>query len=155
MGGRSSPLPGLPEGLRLQALALLVLLLFVGGCQRIGLFSSGAGQGGREEAAPGSGTVYQGFLVIDGGRVPAALEIIGERRRTIRGILQTSEGVRAQGEGRIRGETLSLELTYGGRCPGQIDLEGDWDRDSHLYEGELTASDCTGTARGTFRFSAS
>jgi len=155
MGGNPNFLFGLRGRSRISTSFLLVFLLFLGGCHRIGLFSSGSG--GPEEEGPvaGSGTVYQGFLIIDGGNLPAALEIFREGRRTVRGILQTSEGVMAQGEGRIRGGTLTLELTYGGGCPGRLNLEGEWDQDELLYEGEVAVSDCTGTTGGTFQFAAS
>jgi hypothetical protein len=99
--------------------------------------------------------VYQGVLSIDGGDVPAALELIREGGRDVRGALQTSSGLMADGTGRIRGETLRLELTYGGDCPGRMLLEGEWDQSLGTFEGVLDASDCTGQSEGTFRFSAS
>jgi len=106
---------------------------------------------------PGSneGVVYQGFIEIDGGELPAALEIIRAGGRNIRGALQTSSGLLAEGEGRVRGKTLTLDLTYGGDCPGRMALEGEWDQDSRTYEGIVEASDCTGNGRGGFRFLAS
>jgi hypothetical protein len=99
--------------------------------------------------------VYQGFLEMDGGKVLAALEIIREGRQNVRGALQASSGLMAEGEGRLRGTTLSLDLVYGGDCPGRMSLEGEWDQDSQTYEGVVEASDCTGKGQGAFRFSAS
>ena len=108
-------------------------------------------------SGPGSdeGVVYQGFIEIDGGEFPAALEIIRAEGPSVRGALQTSSGLQAEGEGRIRGKTLTLDLTYGGDCPGRMALEGEWDEDTRTYEGIVEASDCTGSGRGGFRFSAS
>jgi len=131
------------------------VLLLLAGCQMIG--GSGSGPYGPE--APGAessqGVVYQGFLEMDGGKVLAALEIIQEGRRNVRGALQASSGLMAEGEGQLRGETLSLELAYGGDCPGRMSLEGEWDQDEGSYEGTVEASDCTGKSQGAFRFSTS
>lgn len=102
---------------------------------------------------PGSvqGVVYQGSVTLDGGTLPAGLEIIRSGGR-VRGALQTSSGLTADGQGRQRGNTLSLDLTYGGACPGTMSLEGEWDTDSRTYQGTVSAVDCTGKAHGTFKF---
>jgi hypothetical protein len=112
------------------------------------------------DSAPGNpelvrGVVYQGYIEIDQGKLSAALELVREGRQTVMGVLQTTSGLLAEGEGRLRGSTLRLELLYGGTCPGRMLLEGEWDRDSLTYEGTVEASDCTGGGGGTFRFSAS
>jgi hypothetical protein len=142
----SSPFSG--AGRRLAFRLLLTAPLLIAGCQVIG-------GSGSTESGSGQGVVYQGFIEIDGGSLPAALEIIREGRRGIRGALQATSGIMAEGEGRLRGQTLSLELVYGGNCPGRMSLEGEWDQDSRTYEGVVEASDCTGKGGGTFRFSAS
>lgn len=90
---------------------------------------------------------------MDGGNIPAALEIIKEGGRSVRGSLQTDLGILAEGTGEIRGRTLRLDLSYGGECPGRMLLEGQWDQSEMVYEGTVDASDCTGKGRGTFRFS--
>jgi hypothetical protein len=91
-------------------------------------------------------------MVLEGGEIPGALEIIREGRRGIRGALQTASGLRADGQGSLQGDKLSLELVYGGDCPGRMRLEGSWDEGEGRYEGTVQASDCTGNAAGTFRF---
>ncbi len=152
MGSPFFPFPR--DRRRLAPLLLVTVPLLLAGCQMIG--GSGSGPYGPEATGAGSnqGVVYQGFLEMDGGKVPAALEIIREGRRGVRGALQASSGLMAEGEGRLRGETLSLALIYGGDCPGRMSLEGEWDQGSRSYEGVVEASDCTGKSQGAFRFSA-
>ena len=130
----------------------VAVLLLLTGCQMIEGLGSGSGAPG-----PGStqGVVYQGFIEIDGGDLPAALEIIRHGGRAVRGALQASSGLMAEGEGQLRGQNLKLELTYGGDCPGRMSFDGEWDQESQSYEGEVEASDCTGSGKGRFRFSAS
>jgi hypothetical protein len=138
-----------------RASGSLLVLSLLGGCQIIG---GGAPGGAGEDAwgfQPPEGVVYQGFLEMDGGRVPAALELVREGGRRVRGALQAGSGIRADGEGSLRGTTLSIDLTYGGDCPGRMSLEGEWNQEEETYEGVVEASDCTGRSSGTFRFSAS
>lgn len=129
------------------------LILLLGGCRLIGGGSSPSP--GLKTPEPGGvqGVIYQGSMVLEGGEITGALEIIREGRRGIRGALQTSTGLVADGDGDLRGQTLSLELLYGGDCPGRMALEGNWDERNGRYEGAIQASDCTGKASGTFRFS--
>lgn len=151
------PISGRTLGVRRLALlgAAYLFPVILSGCQIIG----GGSPGGAGEDAwgfkPPEGVVYQGFLEMEGGRVPAALELVREGRRGVRGALQAASGLRADGEGNLRGRTLSIDLTYGGDCPGRMSLEGDWDQEEQTYEGVVEASDCTGNSRGTFQFSAS
>ncbi|MCJ7628696.1 MAG: hypothetical protein MUO50_09955 [Longimicrobiales bacterium] len=149
---------GLPSWLFMTAPLLLA------GCHVVG----GSGPGPSSPEATGAtdptdptdpgfsqGMVYQGFIEIEGGRVTAALEIVRRGRREVSGALQTGSGLMAEGEGRLSGQTLTLELVYGGTCPGRMSLEGEWDQDSGSYEGVVEATDCTGKGGGFFRFSAS
>jgi hypothetical protein len=141
-----------------RVLAALTITSLIG-CQVIG---GGPGRPTRDRSpeAPGAefdpaeGEVYQGYLEMDGGRVQAALQLVRDGRRRVRGAFQGVSGVVADGEGVLRGETLSLLLTYGGDCPGRMELEGVWDRGAKVYEGRVEASDCTGSSSGTFSFSA-
>jgi hypothetical protein len=103
---------------------------------------------------PSEGDVYQGFLEMDGGRVQAALQLVRDGRTRVRGALQGVSDLIADGEGTLRGQNLSLLLTYGGSCPGRMELEGVWDTEAEVYRGLVEASDCTGRSSGTFRFSA-
>jgi hypothetical protein len=144
LGGKGRKITKVRPG---AALWLAASTLVVSGCQLIG---------GSEPPPPTLGTVqgvvYQGSLFLDGGDMPAGLEIIRNRGR-VRGALQTSSGLIADGQGRSRGNTLTLDLSYGGECPGTISLDGDWDEDGKTYEGAVTAVDCTGKGTGTFKFS--
>ncbi len=130
------------------------LILFLGSCQVIGGGPKSPSGTGIPEPGRAEGVVYQGSLVLEGGEIPGALELIREGRRGIRGALQTSTGLVADGVGSLRGRALTLELAYGGDCPGRMRLEGEWDEGEGRYQGTVQASDCTGSAAGTFRFSA-
>lgn len=154
-----SPVPGSDPGLRrgptrapgpTWALALLV----VWGCQLVGNPGPPEPEAGRgPEEGRVQGVVYQGVLTLDGGEISAGLELIRTGGGRVRGALQTQDGLRADGSGRLRGRTLRLRLLYGGDCPGEIVLEGPWDQASGAYTGTAEAQDCTGSASGTFRFS--
>lgn len=135
-----------PFSTPLAGVVMLAILTY--GCQTIGEI------GPFDSSHPHDGTVYQGLIILDGGEMTAALEIQRLGNRGARGALQTSSGLLADGEGQIRGETLTLTLVYGGECPGRLTLEGEWDRDDLTFEGIVRAFDCTGPAEGTFRFSA-
>ena len=126
---------------------LVPLTVLVPGCQPIGGSDP-------PPPTPGAvqGVVYQGSLILDGGSIPGGLEIIRSGGR-VRGALQTTSGLVADGQGRLRGRTLTLDLSYGGDCPGVMALEGEWDEGAGTFQGTVTAVDCTGTATGTFSFS--
>jgi len=164
----SPPLSG--PGCRLASWFLLTSALFLAGCQIVGgaapsppatrppapnppVPSPPAPEA--EEPEVRRGVVYQGIIEIGGGSLPAALEIVQEGRRDVRGALQTVSGLLAEGEGRLRGNRLELELVYGGDCPGQMSLDGEWDQESQIYRGTMQASDCTGNGEGTFLFTGS
>jgi hypothetical protein len=91
---------------------------------------------------------------MDGGELTAALQLIRDGRRDLRGILQAVSGLVAEGKGDLSGREFQLELVYGGQCPGRMLLVGEWDPDTDSVFGVVRASDCTGPAEGTFRFSA-
>jgi hypothetical protein len=137
----------IPAGRPGAVLWLAVSTLVASGCQLIG------GGADPPPPTPGAvqGAVYQGSLSLDGGDLPAALEII-RNGGTVRGALQTTSGLVADGQGRLRGNRLTFELSYSGNCPGTMFLEGEWDEDGRTYRGTLTALDCTGKASGTFSF---
>ncbi|MFH1763791.1 MAG: hypothetical protein ABIF09_06335 [Gemmatimonadota bacterium] len=148
-GVERRPIFGLPSWLLMTAPLLLA------GCHVIGGSGPGPSSPGATEAGFSQGVVYQGFIEIERGKLTSALEIVRRGRRDVRGALQTSSGLMAEGEGRLTGQTLNLELVYGGACPGRMHLEGEWDQDSGIYEGVVEATDCTGKGGGIFRFSAS
>lgn len=140
----------------LVSISMIFLASFLSGsCQVIGGGRSPGGPVGGTVPGLRQGDVYQGSLSMDGGEIAAALEIERTGRRSVRGALQTSTGLIADGEGALRGSTLTLVLAYGGECPGHMALEGEWDTDARIYEGTVEATDCTGSSRGLFRFSAS
>jgi hypothetical protein len=91
---------------------------------------------------------------MEGGEVPAALELIPMGRQDLRGVLQAVSGLVAEGTGRRAGRSFSLELVYGGECPGRMILDGEWAAENASLVGVVQANDCTGAAKGTFQFSA-
>ena len=165
----SSPQPSGPDR-RLISWLLTTAVLFSAGCQIVGGATPSPPDQGPPDPGPPApgppapeaeepvfrrGVVYQGIIEIGGGNLPAALEIVQEGRRDVRGALQTVSGLLAEGEGRLRGDRLELELVYGGDCPGQMSLDGEWDQESGTYSGTMQASDCTGRGEGTFLFTGS
>jgi hypothetical protein len=137
-----------------RALTVLGLALAVGlstGCQLIGGSSRSDDTRGEPRLGFG-GTVYHGELELDGGEVPAALEIAHQGGREVLVALQTTSGLEADGTGEVRRGTLTVTLQYGGDCPGRITLEGPWDEEGGVFSGTASAVDCTGRAEGTFWF---
>lgn len=152
---QDSPGEGWTPGL---AVPVLLLLLALAGCQRVGMPRPEPPAPGEpeEEPAPLSPPpeapvgFFRGDLVVEGARTSATLEI-QEARDEIRALLAASPDIRAEGEGRFEDQQLRLELTYQDPCPGIIVLEGRWDPDTGVYAGTLRARDCTGEAEGTFQ----
>jgi hypothetical protein len=133
---------------------ILLLNLLVGGCQLVGSPRALPDPAPRE--VPGSphlqGT-YRGVLAIDGGEVPAILELRQPGGRRLEGILGLSSDFEAMGQGESgEGGRMELELRYDGACPGHMTLQGTLEP-GEVLTGVVTASDCTGRAEGTFRFS--
>lgn len=143
---------------RVSAFGCLVgALALLHGCQMVGgsRTSQDSDQGSpRRPASDFPAGVYQGALDMEGGEIPAALELIPRGRRDLRGILQAVSGLVAEGTGRRAGKSFHLELVYGGECPGRMTLDGEWSPESDSVLGVVRAIDCTGAAEGTFRFSA-
>jgi hypothetical protein len=132
------------------SLSLLITglaVLPISGCQVLG------GPGPFRSAGEGGSPVYQGVLSLEGSELPAALEISRTGRRTVEAALQATSGLLADGEGQVRGSKLTLDLAYGGECPGWMKLEGPWNENAGTFEGVVTAQDCTGGSEGTFEFS--
>ena len=130
-------------------------ILLAGGCQIVGKPSTPQPAPDAEPDPPElglGGVVYSGSLELEGGEITAALEIAPQGEREVRGALQTTSGLEADGEGVFRGGTLRLTLEYGGECPGRMRLEGPWDPMVGTFSGVVIAQDCTGEAEGTFRF---
>lgn len=64
-----------------------------------------------------------------------------------------SFGVEARGDGEVeQGDRVELELAYDVQCPGTARLSGEILDGGTRMVGSVTASDCTGSARGDFRF---
>ena len=143
---------------RFGSMAVAATILLVGaGCQRVGQAPapSGSTRGTSARAVEsGPSGVFQGALSMDGGEISAALQLIREGRRGLRGLLQAVSGLEAEGEGRLDGREFQLELVYGGECPGRMALTGEWDPETNSISGVVRATDCTGAGEGTFQFSA-
>ena len=135
--------------------ALLGIFLLAGGCQLVGRASAPSEPSGISlpgPSDPGIAGVFQGALYMDGGEITAALELIPDGRRDLRGIFQAVSGLEAEGTGHLDGREFSIELVYGGSCPGRMLLTGEWDPDTDSLSGVVRASYCTGPGEGTFRF---
>ena len=139
----------------------LLLSLGLGACQRVGVPRPGEPPPPEPPPAPETPTpreapdppppgLFRGTLYIEGGRVPATLELTQEGGDRIRGLLASGMDLTARGEGRIRRGQVRLELSYEEPCPGVLVLRGYWDPESGVFTGNLRARDCTGEAQGTF-----
>lgn len=126
-----------------------VLLLAPAGCQLVG--SSAPGREADVSAPPPQG-VFRGFLEIEGGRMEGDLTIEPTGGGRLEGAFEAPPDLMARGTGRFRNGELRLELRYGGPCPGGMTLQGRWVSSPGTYSGAVEASDCTGSARGTFLF---
>jgi len=141
-----------PGGL-IRVLPLLVLLLASGGCQLIGRGSPGPeAPRASEVSVPMPSGLFQGFMEMEGGRVEGSLTLTPRSGRELEGVFESPPSLVATGRGTVRGSDLSLELAYGGECPGRLRLRGSWEAVSGTISGRATARDCTGEAEGTFLF---
>jgi len=57
----------------------------------------------------------------------------------------------ARGGGTLTPERMSLELSYGGDCPGALRVEARVENGGSRATGALEATDCTGTESGPLR----
>lgn len=137
-----------------QGGAVTLLAAFAWSCQLVGGRSAPAPSQPGAEAPPTSVLegMFRGFIEIEGGRVNGTLALTSTGEREFDGFFESPPDLVAIGQGRIRGREIRLELTYEGACPGRMRLDGRWEDASGNLTGVVTASDCTGEARGTFLF---
>ena len=95
---------------------------------------------------------FLGFIEIEGGRVDGTLTLTPAGGPEFEGFFESPPDLVALGRGRVRDREIRLELSYEGACPGRMVLDGRWEAASGNLTGVVTASDCTGEARGTFLF---
>jgi hypothetical protein len=91
-------------------------------------------------------------MEIEGGRVNGILTVTPLGGNELEGTFDSAPDLLATGEGRVRGQEFSLNLSYEGACPGRMELLGIWEPASGEISGSVRASDCTGVAQGTFLF---
>ena len=130
------------------------LLLVAGGA----LLASGCSAirlGGPPPAPPAQlAGRWSGFLEVEGQQILGTL-IVTQKGRDL-GVTFTSNGLieSASGNGKVGGDgAVRMELEYTTQCAGQIVLAGGTVAANARLEGTVSATDCTGNARGGFTFS--
>ena len=136
--------------------ALTLLAALTWSCQLVGGGGPVEPSQPRAEAPPVPVPVpagaFFGFIEIEGGRVDGTLTLTPAGGPEFEGFFESPPDLVAVGRGRIREREIRLELSYEGACPGRMVLDGRWEDASGNLTGVVTASDCTGEARGTFLF---
>ncbi len=126
---------------------VLLLVVLATGCSAIGL-----GGGPPAPPPPQLAGGWAGFLEVEGQQILGILWVNQEGRDL--GVTFTSTGLigSASGSGKIEDEgVITMNLVYTTQCKGEMVLSGGV-VEARLQE-TLSATDCTGNARGGFTFS--
>jgi len=126
--------------------ALVALALGSASCSTVGGPSV---PGPPPEAVQG---LFGGVVIVDGTEIEGLLGLSMTEDGFAAEFTSESFGFRASGDGAMDGLRLRIELDYDMDCRGELRLLGPYDPEQGTWTGELVASDCTGDARGTFRF---
>jgi len=97
---------------------------------------------------------WTGYLEVEGQQILGTLTV-NQKGKDL-GVTFASNGLipQASGSGRIEdGGRVTMELKYGTQCSGEMELAGEVVDQETRLQGSLSASDCTGNARGGFTFS--
>lgn len=140
-----------------RTLATMAAGALLSGCTLVGGGASPSpaervqGAGG-EPAVPAEAEfvrrVYGGSVTFDGNRIALTLELVNDGGEVSARLTIPDLDLDAGGAGEIRGEEVTLELTYAGSCAGSLTLEGDFREVRRRIQGRLTARDCTGEESG-------
>lgn len=123
--------------------ALLTLVLSTGACSAIRF-------GGPDHDVGGT---WEGSVTVQGERIPGSLAVEQDGFLLHAAFAAPSYGINATGDGEIDDDgVVRLELEYDLQCPGTAVLHGTLSGEDTVLSGNVEATDCTGTAQGTFRF---
>ncbi len=123
---------------------LVLFLLFAGGCSLVG--------SGSEPPAADLTGMYSGVLRMEGDDLPSTL-IVSQDDGDIEATLSSNVGLNAEGEGRLSGTVLRIEMDYGTECSGSLTLAGQILDEGARLVGTVDSQDCTGSAQGSFSLS--
>jgi hypothetical protein len=95
---------------------------------------------------------WTGYIEVEGQQILGTLQVSQEDRDLGATFLSTGLIAEARGQGKIAKDgTVTMELGYRTQCDGKMVLAGTAADPSRL-QGTVSATDCTGTARGGFTF---
>ena len=97
--------------------------------------------------------LWTGFLSVEGQGLNGTLDL-EQDGEDLRAVFDAPDfGLVAEGRGTIDAEgAITLRLTYNLQCPGTAELTGRRSSDGTVFDGALTAADCTGSSEGSFTF---
>jgi hypothetical protein len=130
------------------------------GCAMVGSGSGRGTAGGGEGDGgpiPSVAGTWTGLLSLDDASLPADLRLRQDGSE-LTGVLEARLGgegadLVATGDGRIRSDgVVFLTLSYDLRCAGRLELEGRRSSDGLVFDGTVSARDCTGGSDGSFSF---
>ena len=92
---------------------------------------------------------FGGQFSVQGSTFPVVLSLVIRGEEVEEALLTVPElSMEARGEGYLREDRLVLELEYGDECEGDVRIAGDVASGGYVFEGTLTARDCTGAEEG-------
>ena len=96
---------------------------------------------------------FGGDVALGGQQLDVSLELTSTDPPQYEATLRIPViSLEARGEGRLRDESLSLDLFYGDDdCTGQVHVEALMDPEGRSGAGAISAMDCTGGESGTIR----
>ena len=95
---------------------------------------------------------YDGQWLVEGSDISGILDIAQTGTELLATFNAVSIGLAAQGSGTIGDDRIELTLSYSFQCPSTAIMRGRITAENMRYTGDITASDCTGEAIGTFSF---
>ena len=99
------------------------------------------------------GGAWEGNVNVQGQAIPGTLNLVQEGHLLDATFRAPAFDLDASGAGEVDDEgAFWFELAYDMECPGTARLEGTVAEERDRLSGTLEATDCTGTVRGTFRF---
>jgi hypothetical protein len=94
---------------------------------------------------------WTGYIEVEGQQILGTLQVSQDDRDLGATFASTGLIGQARGQGKIEKDgTVTMELAYKTQCDGKMVLAGS--ADPARLQGTVSATDCTGTARGGFTF---
>lgn len=134
-----------------RATALMLGLALAAGCS--GGASSATPAPPPAPELPDLAGSWRGSVNVEGQGIDGSLTLRQDGSQLEAVFLAPAFGLRATGDGTVSAEgAVTITLSYNLQCPGEAIMAGQASTELDRLEGNIDAGDCTGSMRGSFRF---